>query len=213
MTYQEEREAFAKLVKDIAKELQGWHVEAPKYTSDNPHLEQDKDLGCLRLYNRGDKITVHGDLSRIKNTRGEVSASHRDGLTMGASNAKGPKILARDITRRLLPTYLAEVERAKEISERSNKRIVEQNAITARLAAAMGIKVKPDNHGKLSLYRENKRDNIYNVISLGLSINVEVSQGDYGVKVTADYLHTEEAEAAIRAILAMRDKVKKRKEG
>ena len=208
MTYREEQIAHLELAKAISQHLPGWEVEKSD-VSWNCYLVQRPGHGRLFIANSDEMVRVRGGFHHITDKRGRSVCNGHDTPEVGISKAKGPERIAKDIQRRLLGAYLAELPALLARADKWNARIDAQEKVTARLATVLGVKHDEERLGKLHLYREHQRDSNYNIQSLGLSIDVAVSEGDHGVELEANYLYPGEAEAAIRTILALRDKTDK----
>lgn len=116
-----------------------------------------KDSQSIRIsngsYQNEQKFHITGDFPR--SVKGE-SSHYGEPISINVSISKAPEQIARDIERRLFPTYLPELEKAVTQVNSANIYHQKREANIQKMAEYFGVEFKPDKDPSVYAYDKIK---------------------------------------------------------
>ncbi|WP_188187533.1 hypothetical protein [Nonomuraea sp. SYSU D8015] len=134
---------FLTMARDVAREMGGWDVRGGPWPNQFYIYDGDQKL-CLTFDDLDDTGRVNISTSYPERS-GEVYGVRQ--YNIGVSFKRGAAVIAREIKRRLLPNYLAELERVKkeiaEFVEAERRQVANAKAIAGALGVECAAVVHP----------------------------------------------------------------------
>lgn len=172
----ETREIVRQTAGMVATELgEGWSVEVDADTAENNATLLGPDgarvFMHLPMYGNTDRFEITGwyGWQKIRDMYPEPKR-----VSINVGRMRGPAVIAREITRRLLPEYLPELERVNAWLVKRGESEATRDAVAADLFALAGD--EPGPHAQHTVYVKNAARNggiTRMTVGLGGSIDVE----------------------------------------
>ena len=200
MTTHEISELLAVTAPAVARELstltgETWTAETPDFPCHYRHIRRGDGAEVslsLRDYPQPAKFSAYGSFPNH-----EAGPRSEDRVTVHLATTKTPPQIAKDITRRLLPTYLPQYAEALQRHQRTLAAVARGQAAAEALAGVLGEPVPQERNGsrEWTLFRSETDG-----VSLRAHISPDYSQDGRHIKLELSDLTLAEAEAVVKVM-------------
>lgn len=143
------------IARDVARALgAGWSIDR-KYEMDgnNGAMLDHTDGRRLHIFRQYSTPAGKVSISGVYPYRSDMPTSNTEHVSINVSRDKAPTAIARDIERRLMPTYERELAKLRETYEQRDKNNAQREAMVRRVYRIMG---KPDTRDARAREQDSK---------------------------------------------------------